>query len=185
MSEPTAPAPDGPAPRVETVPAPTLARVVVRAMPAAAVLAIAMPAALWWSSTTPAVLDTPWWVALLIGLVVLFHVLAPLARAPRPGLLQVPAQQLRSALVSASGDGAVPTDPQVRTAAGVTACQRVEAAVYAVAATVGMALAWLLVAEPSWVWWILGLAGLAVISLLRARHCWAYLRVLRCADRTG
>ncbi|MFC6255442.1 hypothetical protein ACFP5Z_00075 [Kocuria oceani] len=154
-------------------------------MPAAAVLAIAMPGVLWWSSATPAVLDTPWWVALLIGLVVLFHVLARLARAPRPGLQQVPAERLRPALVSASRDGTVPPDPQVRTAAGVTACQRVEAAVYAVAATVGMVLAWLLVAEPSWVWWVPVLAGLAVISLVRARHSWAYLRVLRCADRTG
>lgn len=185
MSEPTASAADGPAPRVETVPVPTLARVVVRAMPAAAVLAIAMPGVLWWSSATPAVLDEPWWAVLLIGLVVLFHVLARLVRAPRPGLLPVPAGRLRSALVSASGDGAVPPDPQVRAAAGVTACQRVESAVYAVAATVGMVAAWLLVAESSWVWWVLVLAGLAVISLVRARYCWAYLRVLRCADRAG
>ncbi|MGC5653883.1 hypothetical protein [Kocuria nitroreducens] len=154
-------------------------------MPAAAVLAVAMPGVLWWLSATPAVLDTLWWMALLIGLVVLFHVLARLAGAPRPGLQQVPAERLRSALGSASRDGAVPADPQVRAAAGVTACQRVEAAVYAVAATVGMVVAWFLVAERSWVWWVLAIAGLAVISLVRARHSWAYLRVLRCADRAG
>ena len=185
MSEPTASAADGPAPRVDTVPVPTLGRVVVQAMPAAAVLAIVMPGVFWWLSATPAVMGTPWWAVLLIGLVVLFHVPARLVRAPRPGLPHMSGERLRSALVSASRAGAVPPDPQVRATAGVTACQRVESAVYAVAATVGMVAAWLLVAEPSWAWWALVLAGLAVIELVRARRCWAYLRVLRRADRIG
>lgn len=169
--------------RFDAVPVPTTGEVVVRTVPAAAVLVIAMPGALWWLLDTPSdELRTPWWPAPLLGLLVLFHVLARLARAPRPRPPQVPAERVRSALVSATRTGAVPSEPQVCTAAGVTACQRVEAAVHAVAATAGVLLASLLVPQPSWTAFAVLAAGLAAIHLVRARHSWAYLRALHDDD---
>lgn len=172
--------------RIDTVPVPTAGQVVAGTMPAAAVLVIAMPGALWWLWDTPSdELRTSWWPALLIGLLVLFHVLARLARTPWPRPPHVPSERVRCALVSATRTGAVPSEPQVCIAAGVTACQRVEAAVHAVAATAGVLFASLLVPQPSWTAFAVFAAGLAVIHLVRAWHSWAYLRALHDDDHTG
>lgn len=170
----------------DAVPVPAAGQVVVRSLPACAVLVIAMPVTLWWLLDAPSgELRTPWWTMLPIGLVALFHVLARLTRAPRPPLPQVPAERLHSALVSVSRTGAVPSDPQVRTAAGVAACRRVEAAVHAVATLAGVLVAWLLTPQPPWAAFALFAGALAVIHAVRARHCWDYLRGLRSAVRTG
>lgn len=60
-----------------TVPVPALSQVVARTLPACAVLAFAMPLTLWWLlDTASSELRSPWWTTLLIGVVVLFHVLA-------------------------------------------------------------------------------------------------------------
>ena len=138
--------------------------------------------------TSSGELRTPWWPALLLGLLALFHLLARLARAPRPtGLPSVSAERVRNALVSAARTGAVPSEPRVRAAAGATACQRVEAAAYAVAATTGVLVASLLVPQPAWtVFAVFAVfAGiLAVIHVLRARHPWAYLRAAHHDDHT-
>lgn len=172
--------------RIDTVPVPAAGQVVARTLPASVVLVIAMPVALWWLLDTPSgELRTPWWPVLLIGLLVVFHVLARLARAPRPRLPQVPPERIHSALVSASRTDAVPSDPQVRTAAGVTACRRIEAAAHAVAASAGVLVAWLLVPQPPWAAFAVVAGALAVFHIGRARHSWSGLRTLHAAGRTG
>lgn len=173
--------------QIDTTPAPTIGRVLARTVPAAAVLVVAMPVALWWLlDTSSGKLRTPWWPALLLGLLALFHLLARLARAPRPtGLPSVSAERLRNALVSAARTGAVPSEPQVRAAAGATACQRIEAAAYAVAATTGVMVASLLVPQPAWTVFAVFAGILAVIHVLRARHPWSYLRALHHDDHAN
>lgn len=172
---------------VDTAPAPTVGQVLARTMPAAAVLVVAMPVALWWLlDTSSGALRTPWWPALLLGLLALFHVLARLARTPRPtGLPPVSAERVRNALDSAARTGAVPSEPRVCAAAGATACQRIEAAAYAVAATTGVLVASLLVPQPAWTVFAVFAGILAAIHLLRARHPWAYLRAVHHDDHTN
>ena len=173
---------------VDTAPVPTVGQVVVGTVPAAAILVVAMPVALWWLlDTSSGELRTPWWPALLLGLLVLFHLLARLARPPpRPtGLPPVSAERVRNTLDSAARTGAVPSEPPVRAAAGVTACQRVEAAAYAVAATTGVLVASLLVPQPAWTVFAVVAGILAVIHVLRARHPWAYLRAVHHDDHTN
>lgn len=169
-----------------TVPVPTAGRVVAGTLPASAVLVIAMPLALWWLLDAPSVEPrTPWWPVPLIGLPVLFHVLARYARTPRPRPPQVSAEQVRTAVVTASRTGAVPSEPQVRTAAGVTSCQRIEAAAHALAALVGVLIASLVVPQPPWTVFIVFGIALAVHHAVRARRSWAYLRELHPAGRAG
>ena len=173
---------------VDTAPVPTVGQVVVGTVPAAAVLVVAMPVALWWLlDTSTGELRTPWWPALLLGLLVLFHLLARLARPPpRPtGLPPVSAERVRNTLDSAARTGAVPSEPPVRAAAGATACQRIEAAAYAVAATTGVLVASLLVPQPAWTVFAVVAGILAVIHVLRARHPWAYLRAVHHDDHTN
>ena len=104
---------------VDTAPVPTVGQVVVGTVPAAAILVVAMPVALWWLlDTSSGELRTPWWPGLLLGLLVLFHLLARLARPPRPtGLPPVSAQRVRNTLDSAARTGAVPSESPVRAAA--------------------------------------------------------------------
>lgn len=165
---------------------PAAGQVVAGTLPAAAVLVIAMPVALWWLLDPPSAAPrTPWWSLLLLGLVVLFHVLARYARAPRPRSPQVSADQVRTAMVTASRTGTVPSEAPVRTAAGVTCCQRIEAAAHAVAALVGVLIASLLAPQPPWTVFIVFGTALAVHHTVRARHSWAYLRALHTAGRIG
>lgn len=169
---------------IDTAPVPTVGQVVAGTVPAAVVLVVAMPVALWWLlDTSSGELRIPWWPVLLLGSLALFHVLARLARAPRPtGLPPVSAERVRNALVAAARTGAVPPEPRVRAAAGATACQRVEAAAYAVAATTGVLVASLLVPQPAWTVFAVLAGILAVIHVLRARHPWAYLRAAHHGD---
>ncbi|MFF0945541.1 hypothetical protein ACFYE2_15140 [Kocuria sp. CPCC 205300] len=167
-------------------PVPTAGQAVARTLPACAVLVVAMPVALWWLLDVPSEeLRTPWWPALLIGLVLAFHVLARLARAPRPPLPQVTTERVHCALVTASRSGAVASDPQVRTAAGVTACQRLESAVYSGATLTGVLVAWYVTPQPPWPAFASVAGALAVFHVVQARHSWSYLRALHTAARTG
>ncbi|NVC25186.1 hypothetical protein E7Z53_17320 [Kocuria salina] len=186
MDDRPRPAPDESSP-VDTAPVPTVGQVVVGTAPAAAVLVVAMPVALWWLlDTSSGELRTPWRPALLLGLLALFHLLARLARPPRPtGLPSVSAERVRNALVSAARTGAVPSEPRVRAAAAATACQRVEAAAYAVAATTGVLIASLLVPQPAWTVFAVVAGILALIHVLRARHPWAYLRAVHHDDHAN
>ena len=173
--------------QIDTAPAPTVGQVLARTVPAAAILVLAMPVALrWLLDTSTGALRTPWWPALLLGLLALFHLLARLARAPRPtGLPPVSAERVRNTLDSAARTGAVPSEPPVRAAAGATACQRIEAAAYAVAATTGVLVASLLVPQPAWTVFAVVAGILAVIHVLRARHPWAYLRAVHHDDHAN
>ncbi|KLU08039.1 hypothetical protein ABL57_20100 [Kocuria sp. SM24M-10] len=186
MDERPRPAHDESSP-VGTAPVPAVGQVVVGTVPAAAVLVLAMPVALWWLlDTSSGALRTPWWPALLLGLLALFHLLARPARTPRPtDLPPVSAERVRNALVAAARTGALPPEPPVRAAAGVTACQRIEAAAYAVAATTGVLVASLLVPQPAWTAFAVFAGILALIHVLRARHPWAYLRAVRHDDHTN
>lgn len=170
--------------RIDPAPVPTVGQVLARTVPAAAILVVAMPVALWWLlHTSSGELRTPWWPVLLLGLLALFHVLARLARAPRPtNLPPVSAERVHNALVSAAPTGAVPSEPPVRAAAGVIARQRVEAAAYAVAAMTGVLVASLLVPQPAWTVFAVFAGILALIHILRAQHPWAYLRALHHDD---
>ena len=170
--------------QIDTAPIPTVGQVVARTVPAAAILVLAMPVALWWLlDTSSGALRTPWWPVLLLGLLALFHLLARLARTPRPtDLPPVPAERVRNALIAAARTGALPPEPPVRAAAGVTACQRIEAAAYAVAATTGVLVASLLVPQPAWTSFAVVAGILALIHVLRARHPWAYLRAVHHDD---
>ncbi|MGQ1797363.1 hypothetical protein ACT4S5_09530 [Kocuria oceani] len=189
MDDRPRPAPDESSP-VDTAPAPTVGQVVARTVPAAAVLVVAMPVALWWLlDTSSGALRTPWWPALLLALLALFHLLARLAHTPRPtDLPPTSAERVHNALIAATRTGAVPSESRVRATAGVIACQRVEAAVYAVAATTGVLVASLLVPQPAWtVFAVFAVfAGiLAVIHTLRARRPWAYLHALHHDDHAN
>lgn len=172
---------------IGTTPAPTIGRVLASTVPAAAVLIVAMPVALWWLlDTSSGELRTPWWPALLLGLLALFHLLARLARPPRPtGLPSVSAERLHNALVSAARTGAVDSEPRVRAAAGATTCQRIEAAAYAVAATTGVLVASLLAPQPAWTVFAVVAGILAVIHVLRTLHPWAYLRAVHHDDHAN
>lgn len=177
---------NGDAPELASTPMPTAGQVVARALPAAAVLAIASPLMLWWLLDTPTgEARTPWWPVLLGALVALCAVIGRLSQVPRPRLPQVPSERVRSALVSSSRTGTVPSDPQVRTAAGVTACLRIEAAITGVATAAAALLTALLLPGRPWTSIAVVMGLLAAIHLLRARHSRRCLTALHSGDRTG
>lgn len=176
----------GDASRLASTPMPTARQVLVGAMPSAAVLVIASPPLLWWLLDTPTgEVRTRWWPVLLGSLVALCLVIGRLGQARRPRLPQVPSRRIRSALVSSSRTGSVPSDPEVRTAAGVTACLRLEAAVAGVATAAAALGTALLLSERPWTSFAVVTGVLAAVHVLRARHSPRYLTALHSGERTG
>ncbi|MUN62495.1 hypothetical protein GMA12_04970 [Kocuria sediminis] len=107
-------------------------------------------------------------------------------RAPRPRRdKRVNPQRVKALLEKPEHPGVAPEGHAVRTAAGVTACDRIEAA--AVSVGLSLAILVLLLTRGDRVWTMLTVVFgfFAVIHVVRARRGWAYLRALHAAERTG
>ena len=176
---------DQPAPPTDAVPIPTAARVIVRALPAAAVMAISLPLATWWLVDTSSD-GGPWWGWLLI-LVATFGLSAIIQRYMSPPLPRVDQRigqaQWASATATAARSGELPACPQVRTAVGVAACVSIEGLIGSAALLVAIVFSVLILPD---LWAALTpVAVLTVMAAFRARRSWAYLRALHAAESTG
>lgn len=185
MDDPARPA----TPDVEqngNVPVPAPGQVLLRTVPAAAVLTVGLPVLTYWG------LDgngnarggwLPFAPALLMGLALLAQ---HLAQAPRPRLDQHADQKtLRRWIRFTSGSGRVPEDPCARTAAGALACGQLETAVLTLAALGGIIGIWFVRPETWWAVTAVLLMLIAVVPVLRARRSWRYLQALDAHERTG
>jgi hypothetical protein len=74
---------------------------------------------------------------------------------------------------------------QMRTAAGVEACDRIEVAASAAGSVSAFFILMLMRDERLWTSLTVVFAFFAVIHIVRARRGWACLRVLHAAERTG
>lgn len=136
---------------IESTAVPTASQVFTRALVTFTLAVIGFLAfVLWFMDTPTGDPRTPWWPVLLGACAGVFVLLQRFLQAPRPRLNeQVDSVRLKEALRMASRTGIVPEDPVVRTAAGVTACYRIESAVGGVASAVGMSIVALVLRETS------------------------------------
>ncbi|TDL38570.1 hypothetical protein [Kocuria rosea] len=176
---------DQSAQRTDEVPVPTAKQVLVRALPAAAVLAISLPLATWWLVDTSSD-GGPWWGWLLI-LAATFGLSAIIQRyasPPRPRVDQRIGQAQRaSATATAARTGELPACPEVRTAVGVAACASIEGLIGSAALLVAIVFSVLILPD---LWSALTpVAVLTVTAAFRVRRSWAYLRALHTTERTG
>lgn len=177
---------DQSAPRTDEVPVPTAGQVLVRTLPATAITAIGIPLAVWWLLDSSGEIRAPWWPLVLAALVTVPLAVHHLFRAPRPRRdKSVNPQRVKAMLEKPERPGVAPEGHAVRTVAGVTACDRIEAAT--ISAGLSLAILVLLLTRGDSVWTMLTVVFgfFAVIHVVRARRGWAYLRALHAAERTG
>ena len=162
---------------------PTVGQLIRRALPTSAVAVISFPALAWFlPDAAPELL---WFLATLavFGLLMLVHYFA---QAPRPRFnKKVSRVRWQGALSSAPKFRIVPSDPDVRTAAGLAACAIVEGLVVMVAVLLGMFLGELVRPEFPWVLASCGALGVAIGSAFRIRRAWCYLNVLHAGSRSA
>lgn len=165
---------------------PTAREVVVRALPASALTIIGIPVLAWWLMDPAGETRTRWWQLLfiaLLGLAVLVH---HFVQAPRPRFdKRISTREVKGALSYTRRFGTVPTDPRVRTAAGVFACSDVETIMLAGAFLLGGVLTALI--RPELPWLDAGFVPTAIplVFAFKARHGWPYLKALHFDPRVG
>ena len=177
---------EGSAPRNEDVAIPTIRRVVLRTLPAAAITVSGIPVIAWLLVDATSGMTTRWLPVLIIALVGLATLVHHFVQAPRPSFdKRVSTREVKDALSYTHKVGTVPTDPHVRTAAGVFACSDVETIMMVGAFLLGGALAALI--RPEFPWLSTGFALVAIVLIIafKARHGWSYLKVLHSESRTG
>ncbi len=141
---------------------------------------------MWWLLDPSGDVRAPWWPVVIT---VLFAV--PLAvhyfvRAPRPRRdKRVNPQRVKALLDTPERPGVAPEHHAVRAAAGVTACDRIEAACTGVGSFLAVLVLLLTRDEIVWTSLTVVFAFFAVIHILRARRGWTYLSALRAAERIG
>lgn len=185
MDQP-APAPDSRAMEETRAAIPTGRQVAVRTLPAAALAVIGIPVVVWLLVDATGEMTT-WWLPVLIFAVLgLSALVLHFVQAPRPRFdKRISTREVMRALSYTRRSGTVPTDPRVRTAAGVFACGDVETLVMIAACLLGGAFAVLVRPEFAWVEAGLFPAAIALIFAFKAMHGWPYLKVLHSASRAG
>lgn len=170
---------DAAAPPGETIPIPTIRQVLVRALPVSAVMLLGIPALVWLVLDPDGHVRMPWWPLVVVAFVGVVAFIDHFAKAPRPRFDKgVSKQRWKGALASAPRFKTVPTDPEVRTAAGVIACSNIEGLIVCGAILLGLFLGELL--RPALPWWTVacGAVGAAIGTAFRSRGSWAYLKAL-------
>ncbi len=166
-------------------PVPTRGRALARTLPACAVAAIGIPLA---TGALPVAVGsrTPWALLIILAALVLMPIVHRLTRAPRPRRdRKVDAAQRRTALAVAARTGAVPTEPTVRSAAGVAACATIELFTMMVAFLLGTLVGGFIRPDLEGWWLGLGAALGGVIGYgFRLRSSWSYLQALHHASRS-
>lgn len=185
MDQP-APAPDSHAPADERTAIPTGRQVAVRTLPAAAVAVIGIPVNVWLLVDATGEMTTWWLPVLIVALLGLSALVLHFVQAPRPRFdKRISTREVKEALSYTRRSGTVPTDPHVRTAAGVFACGDVETLVMIAACLLGGALAVLIRPEFAWIEAGFAPVAIALIFSFKARHGWPYLKVLHSASRAS
>ncbi|WP_188540578.1 hypothetical protein [Kocuria dechangensis] len=169
---------DGDATADEGTSLPTARQVLVRALPAAAIMMIGIPVLAWWLVDAAGGMTTRWWPLPLLAFLGLVGLVHHFAQAPPPPFDRR-ASNVRwpGALSSAGKFGTVPTDPDVRTTAGVVPCTDVETIVVVAPFVLGGAFALLIRPEFPWSEAITPIA-ITLVFVFTSRHGWAYLKVL-------
>ncbi|WP_367402507.1 hypothetical protein [Kocuria marina] len=182
----SAPAPDSRAPADERTTIPTSRQVAVRTAPAAAVAVIGIPMIVWLLVNATGEMTTWWLLVLIFALLGLSALVLHFVQAPRPRFdKRISTREVIRTLSYARRSGTLPTDPRVRTAAGVFACGDVETLVMIAACLIGGALAVLIRPEFAWVEAGLFPAVIALIFTFKARLGCPYLKVLHSASQAG
>ncbi|MEX5272270.1 hypothetical protein [Kocuria sabuli] len=179
-----APAPDSHVREEVEVAIPTGRQVAVRTLPAAALVVIGVPAIVWLVVDASGQTTTRWLPVLVIALLGLSALVMHFVQAPRPSPhKRISTREVQGALSYTHRSGTVPTDPHVRTVAGVYACADVETLVMIAAFLVGGVLAALM--RPEFAWLDAGIlpVAMALIWAFKSRHGWAYLKVLHSISR--
>lgn len=180
------PAPDSHAPADERTAIPTGRQVAVRSLPAAAVAVIGIPVIVWLLVDATGEMTTWWLPVLIFALLGLSALVLHFVQAPRPRFDKgISTREVIRALSYTRRSGTLPTDPRVRTAAGVFACGDIETPVMIAACLLGGAFAVLI--RPKFAWVEAGLfpAAIALIFTFKARRGWPYLKVLHSASRAS
>ncbi|MFC4905553.1 hypothetical protein [Kocuria oceani] len=166
---------------------PTAAQVLIHELPVTAMMMIGLPILVFWLLDTPTGDPrTPWWPVFIVAFTGAVLLTQRLLQAPRPRLnKQIGPGRLTDSLLQASRTGTMPADPGVRTAAGVTACYRIEAAMASVAVTVALLIPGII--QPLHSFIAAGtVSGIfALLHLSRARHSWAYLKALHTTSQVS
>lgn len=162
---------------------PTARQAVVRTLPACAVSVIGIPLSAWFTPRDTSELRTPWELLIVLAALGLFPIIHRLTRAPRPRFDDVGRAQWKRALASAARSGSLPSNPEVRTATGVIACNSIEAFMMVVAVLLGTLLGEIVRPEFSWLVLVSGAVALAIGFAFRLRSSWSYLSVLHAEAR--
>ncbi|MFI7579367.1 hypothetical protein [Kocuria kalidii] len=175
---------DQPAQATTELPVPTADQVLVRVLPAGAVMAIGLPLATWWLLDASSDGSPSWWLLILVATVGLSAIVQRYTSPPRPHIDQRTGQaQWASATTTAVRTGELPACPEVRTAVGVAACVGIEGLVGSAALLVAIAFSALI--RPD-LWTALPpVTVLTGMAAFHVRRSWAYLRALHTAERTG
>lgn len=175
---------DAPQPVSASIPA--AERVVVRTLPACAVVIVGIPVAGWFLPRSSDGGEAPWELLIFIAALGLFWLVHWFTRVPRPRFdREVDKAQWKRALASAARSGSLPSLPRVRTATGVVACNLIEGFMMGVAVLLGALLAQFVRPDLSWLTPSAGALGLAIVYSLWLRRSWRYLRVLAAQTRAG
>lgn len=175
---------DQPAQRTDEVPVPSAGQVLVRALPAAGVMAISLPLSTWWLLDASSDDGPWWWLLILVATVGLSGIIQHYMSPPRPQIDQRIGQaQWAPATATAAKTGELPACPEVRTAVGVAACAGIEGLIGSAALLVATAFSALILPD---LWTaLLPVTVLTGMAAFRVRSAWVYLRALHTAELTG
>lgn len=168
-------------PRTDAVSVPTAARVLVRALPAAAIMVISLPLATWWLVDVPRDSDPRWgWLLIFVATLGLSAIIQRYMSPPRPRIGQA---QWASATATVARSGELSACPEVRTAVGVAACAGIEVLVGFISLFVAFTLSALILPD---LWAaLLPVTVVTGMQAFRVRRSWAYLRALHTAEPSG
>ncbi|MBD2764223.1 hypothetical protein IEE91_03230 [Kocuria sp. cx-455] len=158
---------------------PAAGRVVVRTLPACAVVVVGIPVVGWFLPRSSAGRGTPWELLVFIAALGLFWLVHWFTRAPRPRFdREVDKAQWKRTLASAARSRSLPSLPDVRIATGVVACNLIEGFMMGAAVLLGALLAQFVRPDLSWLAPSAGALGLAIGYSFQLRRSWRYLRAL-------
>lgn len=166
------------APSRQSVPVPTADQVVVRALPAAFVMAAGFPLLAWWWSLNE---DSPFWavMAVLGGGYFLGWGILRITQVPRPRLgTKAEREPVQRAIAIAAENGVPPVDPVQRAAAGAVACESVEWIPLGAASVVGFVATAFITEDSIWAVPAVGTAINSMLYVRQTRRSWRYLKAL-------
>ncbi|MEX5300018.1 hypothetical protein RCG67_14705 [Kocuria sp. CPCC 205292] len=175
---------DETAQRPAAVPVPTARQVLVRALPAAAVMVISLPLATWWWVEVTGDGGPWWWLLILAATVGLSAIIQRYTSPPRPRIdPRTGEAQWAPATATAAKNGELPACPEVRTAVGVAACAGIEGLIVLIALLMAIIFSAMILPD---LWTVLlPVTVMTGMAAFRVRRSWVYLRVLHSADHGG